>query len=171
MTFSPRTWTVGEVVSAAQLNQEIRDQFASIFDVWTAYTPTWTASTTNPSLGNGTIVGRSLKVGRTVTMTAQLVVGSTTTFGTGNQQIGLPYTTATVTNGSPGLLDVSITRTGAPNFVIGRIPLGQNSLNTGTIWVPSAVTIGDWDAWTNNAPWTITTGDIVRVYGTYQSAT
>lgn len=171
MTFAPRTWTVGETVTAAMLNSEVRDQFVSVFDAWTAYTPTWTAATTNPVLGNGTIVGRYIKVGRTVTFTAQLTIGSTSTFGTGNQQIGLPVATATVTLGSPGLVDVSITRAGAPNFVLGRVPLGANATNTGTIWVPSAVTIGDWDAWTNSAPYTLAAGDIVRVYGTYQSAT
>ena len=66
MTFAPRTWVVGEVVDAAMLNAEIRDQFTSMFDAWTPYTPVWSATSTNPTIGNGSITGRYLKVGRTV---------------------------------------------------------------------------------------------------------
>ncbi|MDQ0795567.1 hypothetical protein [Streptomyces sp. B1I3] len=171
MTFAPKTWVVGEVVSAAILNQEIRDQLNSIFGAWSSYTPTWQATTTQPVLGNGTLVGRYLKVGRTVTFTAQLTIGSTTTLGSGNQALGLPVLTATVSNGSPGVLDISVSRGGTPNFVMGRIPLSSATQATGTIWLPSTVTIGDWDAWTHNAPYTLAAGDTVRLYGTYQSAT
>ncbi|MGW8703273.1 hypothetical protein ACWGOK_41280 [Streptomyces eurythermus] len=93
MTFAPRTWVVGEVVSAATMNQEIRDQFNSIFGAWTTYTPTWTAST-NPALGNGTINGRYMKVGRIVFAEILLFPGSTTTYGSGSWAFGLPVTSA-----------------------------------------------------------------------------
>jgi hypothetical protein len=58
--------------------------------VWTAYTPTWTASTTNPVLNNGTIVGRYKQIGEVVHFTLKLTVGSTTTFGTGDWRFTLP---------------------------------------------------------------------------------
>jgi hypothetical protein len=93
MTFTPRTWVVGEVVSAAIMNQEIRDQFASFFGAWTDYTPTWVAETGGtPAVNNGTLTGRYLKVGRTVDFLIKLVVGSTTTFGSANANwaFGLP---------------------------------------------------------------------------------
>jgi hypothetical protein len=93
VTFSPRTWVVGEVVSAALLNQEIRDQFSSIFDAWTTYTPTWTA-TSNPAIGNGTITGRYLKVGRRCIAVVKLTMGGTTTYGSGGYSFGLPFTSA-----------------------------------------------------------------------------
>ncbi|GAA1283693.1 hypothetical protein [Streptomyces javensis] len=95
MTFAPRTWVVGETVTAALMNTEIRDQFNSFFGAWTSYTPTWTSST-NPSLGNGTILGRYMKVGRTVTCHVNLVTGSTTTYGSGSYSFGLPATSANV---------------------------------------------------------------------------
>ena len=94
MTFAPRTWVVGEVVTAALLNQEIRDQINTIVGAWTTYTPTWTASTTNPALGNGTLVGRYMKVGRTVTAHVNLITGSTTTYGSGVYSFALPATSA-----------------------------------------------------------------------------
>lgn len=94
MTFAPRTWVVGEVVTAAYLNQEIRDQFNSIFAAWTTYAPAWTAAT-NPVIGNGTINGRYQKVGRTVIFEANVFPGSTTTYGSGSWAISLPTTSAT----------------------------------------------------------------------------
>lgn len=94
MTFAPRTWVVGEVVTAAELNQEIRDQFNSMFAAWTSYTPTWTASTTNPVLGNGSLTGRYMKIGRTVLVEINLTTGSTTTYGSGNYNWALPFTSA-----------------------------------------------------------------------------
>ncbi|MFJ2568185.1 hypothetical protein ACIO02_35570 [Streptomyces sp. NPDC087568] len=94
MTFAPKTWVVGEVVTAALLNQEIRDQFNSFFATWTTYTPTWTSSGTAPNIGNGSVTGRYLKIGRTVFCTINLVAGTTTTFGSGNYTFGLPFQAA-----------------------------------------------------------------------------
>lgn len=94
MTFTPRTWVVGEVVSAAMLNQEIRDQFNSMFAAWTSYTPTWTSTSTAPVLGNGTLSGRYMKIGRNVLCQINLTVGSTTTFGSGNYSWSLPAAAA-----------------------------------------------------------------------------
>ncbi|MFF9625453.1 hypothetical protein [Streptomyces griseosporeus] len=93
MTFTPRTWVVGEVVSAATMNAEIRDQFNSFFSAWTSYTPTWTAST-NPAIGNGVIVGRYMKIGRIVIGHINITAGSTTTFGSGAYNFSLPATAA-----------------------------------------------------------------------------
>ncbi|WP_425832553.1 hypothetical protein [Streptomyces fractus] len=95
MTFGPKTWVVGETVSAALLNQEIRDQWNSILGAWSSYTPTWLAEGgAAPTLGNGSITGRYLKVGRTVDWVVQLTWGSTTAAGGGggaeNWMLGLP---------------------------------------------------------------------------------
>lgn len=102
MTFSPRTWSVGEIVTADQLNTEIRDQFNSMFAAWTVYTPTWTCTTgTAPAIGNGVLSGRSLKVGRTVDLLINLIAGSTTTYGSGGFfQFSLPYPAANLGNSS-----------------------------------------------------------------------
>lgn len=94
MTFTPRSWVVGETVTAAMLNAEIRDQFASMFDTWTSYTPTWTAATTAPVLGNGSIVGRYMKIGRTCWVNVEMTMGSTTTYGAGQWSWTLPFTAA-----------------------------------------------------------------------------
>lgn len=96
MTFTPRTWVVGETVTAALMNQEIRDQFDSMFAAWTSYTPAWTATTTNPVVNNGTLTGRYMKYGRTCHVQVDLTCGSTTTYGSGAYSMSLPFTTASV---------------------------------------------------------------------------
>ncbi|MFD3741575.1 hypothetical protein [Streptomyces sp. NPDC058629] len=94
MTFTPRTWTVGEVVSATMLNTEIRDQFNSMLAAWTAFTPTWTGTTTNPSFGNAVVTARYMKIGRSCRVRWDIVMGSTTTYGSGGWSFGLPFAAA-----------------------------------------------------------------------------
>jgi hypothetical protein len=91
---TPRTWVVGEVVSAAQLNAEIRDQFNALLAAWTNYTPSWGAATTNPSIGDGTLAGRYQKIGRTVTFQINMTSGPTTTYGSGSYNWSLPVASA-----------------------------------------------------------------------------
>ena len=58
----------------------------------TTYTPTWTAQTTNPSLGNGSINGRYYRIGNVVTVFINLTMGSTTTYGSGEWWFSMPFT-------------------------------------------------------------------------------
>lgn len=56
-----------------------------------SYTPTWTASVSNPALGNGSFqYAAYTRKGRRVSVDVSLVMGSTTTFGTGVWRISLP---------------------------------------------------------------------------------
>ncbi|WP_330438825.1 hypothetical protein OHB44_28040 [Micromonospora sp. NBC_00821] len=64
---------------------------------WVAYTPTWTAFTSNPVLSNGTIAGRYKRIGTTVHYTGQIEMGSTTTYGVGGWLISTPTTAASAT--------------------------------------------------------------------------
>lgn len=86
----PRTWLAGEDPTAAVLNIHIRDNFKAIGDPWTAYTPVWGASTTNPVIGNGTLTGNYIQAGKLVIWRFQINSGTTTTYGTGNYTISLP---------------------------------------------------------------------------------
>lgn len=74
-----------------------------------AYTPTWTGSTTNPVIGNGTITGRYRRHGKTVTATINIAAGSTTTYGSGFWSFTLPFTADTTVSpiGSAQILDSS----------------------------------------------------------------
>jgi len=61
---------------------------------WQSYTVSWTASTTNPAIGNGTLNGKYVQIGKIITCNIYLLVGSTTTFGSGNWSFSLPKTIA-----------------------------------------------------------------------------
>lgn len=63
---------------------------------WTSFTPTWTGTGSNPSLGNGTLVGRHMRIGRLIKCHINLIPGSTTTFGTGTYAWALPVASANV---------------------------------------------------------------------------
>lgn len=65
---------------------------------WTTYTPTWTASATNPTLGNGTLYGAYSQINGMVFGYIRLGIGSTTTFGSGTWQLTLPVTGARPAN-------------------------------------------------------------------------
>jgi hypothetical protein len=57
---------------------------------WTVYTPSWTASITNPVIGNGTIAARYKAIGKTVFVSVKINMGTTTTYGAGQWRISLP---------------------------------------------------------------------------------
>jgi len=86
--------TSGQVLTAATLN--------TIGATWESWTPVWTGSTTNPAIGNGTITGTYARINKTVIGSMAIVVGSTTSFGTGTYRISLPFGTMVSTNGAVG---------------------------------------------------------------------
>lgn len=104
--------TVGEVSSATKFNnlvQAVEDEFGSIQadqipgggavgqflrgDGWAGALSTWAVAwtaTTAPAIGNGTLTGRYLQIGKMIFGQIRLTVGSTTTFGTGIWKFDLP---------------------------------------------------------------------------------
>lgn len=63
--------------------------FPNVFN----YTPVWTASPTNPVLGNGTLFGTLSIRGKSLSINIYLKIGSTTTTGSGTWVFGVPVTT------------------------------------------------------------------------------
>lgn len=70
---TPRTWVAGEVVTAALLNTHLRDNLNAISGLWTAWTPTITATagtfTTVSAAGRYTQIGKTVIWSLTITMT------------------------------------------------------------------------------------------------------
>lgn len=165
---SPRTWVSGEIVTAAIMNAHVRDQFAAIGDPWTAYTPSWTASTTNPTLGNGTLVGRYMQAGKYVTFSIVLTMGSTTTFGTGTYALSLPFTAGGATGGR-----FLMTGTGRDDSASSDFALtGIIAATTSSVSLRSMpTTAGNALAIVTQAvPTTWASGDIITISGTYEAA-
>ncbi|MFB6696385.1 hypothetical protein [Streptomyces rubiginosohelvolus] len=165
MTFAPRLWTVGEVVSAAVMNQEIADQFNSMFASWTSYTPAWTAASTNPVLGNGSITGRYMKIGRTIQLGILLVGGSTTTWGSGAYSIAAPFTSANI-----GVAFVGAARLAGTDTWAGICNLSANTTAI-NLQFPASTTNSRVANMQSTSPETHAAGTSLRLSLTYQSTT
>jgi hypothetical protein len=57
---------------------------------WSSYTPVWSSSGTAPALGNGTLTGKYKRVGDTVHIRIVLLLGTTSTVGSGTYRFSLP---------------------------------------------------------------------------------
>lgn len=93
---TPRTWVTAEIVTAAEMNTEIRDAFTGIQAGWTSFSPVLTGSVTNP--GTSTAVGRYMQIGKTVTTKMFFVL--TSTVGSGQYVTSLPFAADTSMNSS-----------------------------------------------------------------------
>lgn len=71
-------------------------------------TPTWTATITNPSIGNGTINYDVDIVGGMCFYSINLVIGSTTTLGLGDWLFSVPFTSTTNAIGSVYVLNSGV---------------------------------------------------------------
>ena len=146
MTFAPRTWVVGEVVSAALMNQEIRDQINSMLAAWTAYTPAW--SGTGTSIGNGVINGRYMLVGKTCTVSVEMAFGTTSNVGTGVYSWSVPFTAASPAGSSANYVYCGSARGHAAAWYGGTVAVFKNtttakiynSASTATEWSPTVPT-------------------------------
>jgi hypothetical protein len=107
---TPKTWVAGDVLTAAQMNAELRDALLAAFplsvNAWTTYTPTLTQS---GAVTKTVTYGKYQRVGRMITAAVLL---SCTGAGTAANAIlaGLPVTAATPANvaiGSGWILDAS----------------------------------------------------------------
>lgn len=133
---------------------------------WTVYTPAWTTTATAPVIGNGSIVGHYMRQGKTITVAAEVVSGTTTTYGTGSYRISLPVTASLVPE---QFLQCRF-------FNTANAFAGQATLSVGTyaaLNAPDAGGLGRLAAVTNTAPFTpgaSTAGNTWRVNGTYEAA-
>lgn len=126
------------------------------------YTPTFTAdSGTAPAIGNGTLTGAYTRVGRLIQAEIKIVVGSTTTMGSGGVlQFGLPVA-ASSSAGATGTAYIDDTGTG---WTIGFPTLRTSTQVDISLAVPG--TIGTTRV-TNAAPMTWATGDSMVISFVY----
>lgn len=92
---TPPTFAAGATLTAAQLNI-LGGDLSVLGSAWTvdarASTVIWTANTSAPALGNGTLVSRYRLAGKTLDWEVLITMGSTTTFGTGQWKLVPPAT-------------------------------------------------------------------------------
>lgn len=128
---------------------------------WTTYTPVWTATTTNPTLGNGTIEGYFSQTGKQVMVSIELTVGSTSKRGVGAYMFSLPVPPAT---NRRQVLAAHVARYGVADYVsTGDINSGKilrTHVNTGT----TAQTLS------HSVPATLPTSSVILFTGCYEAA-
>lgn len=121
-------------------------------------TPTWTGSITNPAIGNGTLSGTYVKIGRLVHFDLLMQTGSTTTYGSGVWSFTLPFTAAS----TGGAGTVSGFDAGTANRV-GAVQI----LTTTTI---GFVSDAGGNNWGQLIPHTWANGDYLKASITYVAA-
>lgn len=159
----PRTWLAGEAPTAAILNEQIRDNFAAIGDAWTSYTPVWSAATTPPAIGNGSIVGAYLQAGKLVLYRFKITSGTTTTYGSGNYQVTLPVNAVSSATGMP--FGDMICQQGSNFFPRTLMSIG--SANIVSACSDAAVR---WSSTNPFTPTAATAGQVYAGYGVYEAA-
>ena len=159
---TPRTWVDGETVTAAIQNLHVRDNLNDLrlsWAAWTSYTPTLTGFT----LGNGTITGASLTIGKTVLWRVSLTFGTTTTAASASPTFTLPATGLAASNLPVNALFYDLSTT-TYYQAVGR----QNSTTTVALAIPGAS--GVFTTPTTTTPFTWTTGDVILASGVVEIA-
>lgn len=139
---------------------------------WNTFTPAWTATTgTNPSIGNGTLTGSWYRSGRMISFFIRLVWGSTTAGGNGggseNWLFGLPVVPVASWDGYRLVAaDASDVSSGQHWGGTGVIDIGGSG-RISTIVANDHTTTAIWDT---QAPMAWATGDILMLWGFYESS-
>ena len=152
------SYSAGSVLTAAQLNA-LQD---GIQAAWTAYTPAWTGTTTNPAIGNGTVSGSYLQIGKTISWRCIVTMGSTTTYGSGAWLISLPVAA------SASWAANSVVGVGGDNVAggtSGAIFARLSSAGAGTVAL-----IAQGGGLSSSFPAAWATGQSFTLLGTYESA-
>lgn len=128
---------------------------------YTAYVPVWASTGTAVALGNGTITGSYIQLGKLVHGRVTLTFGSTTTFGTGTYTLTLPVaaTGATLTPvGTVAALD-----TGVATYIGSAQWTSGSTVQITNLAVPIA-------GYTSAVPFTFASGDVIIMNFTYQAS-
>ena len=149
------TFTAGQVLTAAELNA---------IGTWTTYTPAWTAASTNPVLGNGSISGQYTQINDLVVVLIRLVTGSTTTYGSGRYDFSLPVNYSNLTAfgealGSATLFDASL----------AQVHLGVSVAGPSASTITVRIAAGGFGDINSGAPFTFANGDTIAIIATYRS--
>lgn len=90
-----------------------------ISDVQT-YSPVWASTGTQPAIGDGTLSGIFFRVGRLIWFGVTMIIGTTTTFGTGVYTWTMPVTSIAMTTSRPTFAAFAQQSTGVPFACIAR---------------------------------------------------
>jgi len=144
----------------------VRDNFLAIGEAWTSFTPTWTATTTNPVINNGTIAGAYKQLGKLLFVRYRIVMGSTTTYGSGSWKLRLPNSLSAAA-GTTQIIPVWALDSGTA-YRLGAGVIGTEPLADFDDF--SFVSDAGAGAWTATAPHTWAAGDVLVAEGAIEVA-
>lgn len=133
----------------------------------TEYTPSWTGSSTNPAIVNGSLIGRYSVAGKMCHINIMMTAGGSTTFGSGTWGFSLPIPVANVSYQFMG--HAHCRDSGTANYE--RNAIVQYSVSSGSV----TLFVGGNDASNNNnihstAPFTWGNGDSLAIDVSYEIA-
>jgi len=128
-----------------------------------AFTPTWTASSVNPTLGNGTLNGRYFQLApKAIFVRIDLAIGSTTSGGGGTYSFALPVAAASDFEQFIGFRVAN-----ANNFVgFGYIPVSSTTVRPFATYTNGSATAS---AVSGGAP-ALSAGSSMSFWGIYETA-
>ncbi len=137
---------------------------------WTAYTPTWASSGTQPVLGNGAIVGRHQTIGKTVKVSIDLTLGGTSTVGTAFYNFSLPSTAAN--QGIHSLGTAAFFDSSAGGWTSGFTTVTANTATVSVFFEfpPNNASTFSSAQWSATHPVVPATGDVFRLTFWYEKA-
>lgn len=138
------------------------DDLATNAGVWADYTPTWASSGTQPVKGNGTLAARWAKVGKLVHVRLRLVIGTTTTLGTGDWTFSLPL--ASKTNADLETFGQCVTLDAGTAYKHDVVSVGSGAS------VMKMIGIASGGFYNNATPQAWTSTDFMNVSLTYEAA-
>ena len=142
-----------DVVQKSEFQSEFQSEMAAL--AWTAYTPTWAANTGSPTIGNGTLTGKYVQIGKLLHFKIALTFGSTTSVGTSTVwRFGLPVPVVYDNMPVPGWLLDSGTAEYLATATVSAATEVRPTVSTGYL--------------SYNAPFTWTTNDCLRIQGTLE---
>jgi hypothetical protein len=158
-------WQLGGTSSArADPTSQLTDRVA--LGKWDTYTPSWTGSGSNPSIGDGTITGHFRREGTTGEVRIHIEAGSTTTYGSGFYGLSLPSGWTAAASGEQGV--------GCKLYQPGTNWLGWAILGAGgsgfSPYFPTSSGDCRLTTWTATSPATFANGGNFHLQGTIELA-
>jgi len=127
----------------------------------------WTASTTNPLIGNGSVTGRFVQIGKAIFGEVRLIAGSTTLRGTGTYRISLPFT-GNGANYQP-VGQVVMRDSSAPSLFFGTAMFNNEDYTRMELFIHSQTAIFDEGSGaTHDQPFFFSEGDQILISFMYE---
>lgn len=156
-------FVAGQKVRASDLNALV---LTSLW-TWTSYTMTWASSGTQPAIGNGTKQGAYVVIGKTCFFRINVLMGSTTTYGTGTYTFSLPFTAKTLTGTStlPAWAGSAMCIDSGTAYTLGILSVTSAATTCGVLQHATGSGF-----WSNTIPQTWANGDYLALEGCYELA-